>query len=810
VGQGDARHDWACEVAAPRYYEILRRDPEQPREVLVELLSLGRAGSMARGKLDLLAWPTLEAAKLLAETGALPAALAHIEETRAALPPDHPHQLPLLRRMALLSSERGRFKEALGILDEVDRTIGLGHAEPYARYPNQRDRAAILLRMGLVDLAAREIGQARRGLEQAHEDGLSVVGPLVNVYCTLIHIYLAQSRFDEVIDESDSLLSKHATLFEARPGGRATMLFNTALAHELMGYTDGAQLGPARERFEGVLAIPEASQEQRSRSRIGLARLDTRSGKPDNALARLEAVRESEGLSTMISAELETAAARAAIAIGEPRARLRIRRESLAEALRSVYDEITAEAPRTGGIGFLGFRAYRVILATLIDLHVLVDDETGPQAVLNSLFEGQQLDSLTRFVGADQYVVEDVQAHLVPPRGGVLVFFPSEEGSHLLAIDATRVVHGRTQGIIEIRDACAPFVAQLRRSPGGLEPAELDRRKSDLDARSTVLFEILVPDAIRPVLAEWEEVVFIGSDYLRGLPIECLSPRGDRPLGLSKAVSHVPSLPLGIHLSREARGQEHSSPPLDLILVGDPIRGDAARSKYGEQVDFQMTPAELEQLSAPFEPARFQCLLGARATLQGLEDLAPHGTRLLHLVTHGIRDDAREASRGLLLSSTEQHDGLLFGPDVELLPASEFVILSSCASAQGPWRGGDEKSATLVGAFMRAGALGVLSTPSEVELTPTLRLGATFQDEVAHGVTPAEGLRRARQELVSAGFDDPYYYGLPQITGLGHEALFPPRERTSGSGPVAYLIVAVGLALLAAGLIHSRSRRREV
>lgn len=810
VGQGEEQHDWACEVAAPRLYEILREDASQDPEVLIELLHLGRAGSLARGKLDLLAWPTLEAAKLMSENGSLDAALAHIEETRTALPADHPHQLSLLRRSALLSSEHGRFQAALAVLDDVERMIEQGHGEPYADHANARDRAAILLRMGLIDLAAREIDRARRGLEEAFSAGLAVKGPLVNAYCTLVHIYLTQSRFDEVIQESGALLRKHAALFEERPGGRATMLFNAALAHELSSYRDPAHVDPAQEHFEGVLAIPQASQEQRSRSRIGLARLATRTGDPGAALARLGQVRATTGLSVMISAELEAAAARAALTGGEPPEQLRQRREELAAALRRVYDEISSEAPRRGGIGFLGYRAYRVVLATLIELHLSVEGAESPEgtrAVLESLFEAQKLHSLARFVEAGGFSAADVQTELVPPQGGILVFFPAEDGCHVLAVDAQRLVHGRTRGILDVREACAPFVALLRRSPADLEGPERERRQTEIRAQSEALFELLIPAEVRPLLAEWSQVVFVGGDYLRGLPLECLAERGGEPLGLTKAVSHIPALPLGLHLRGLTQHRASLTPPLDLVLVGDAVHGTAARSRYREQVEFQMSPRERQQLTSPFDGARVASLLGDRATLEELERLAPNRTRLLHLVTHGIRDHAREASRGLLLSSTPEHDGLLFDRDVERLAPSDFVVLSSCSSAQGPWRGGDEKSATLVGAFLRNGATGVLSTPSEVELTPALRLGATFHDRVARGVSPAEGLRQARNELVDAGFDDPFYYGLVQITGAGHSALFPQRAAAWKLRPTNYL-VAAGLLTGALALLASRLRRR--
>ena len=807
VGRGQREHDRVCELAASRLYRVLRAEGVDS-ERLVRILQLGRSGSAALGNLELLAWPTLEAANLLAGDGKLPEALEHIEETCELLPAEHSHQLPLKRRVALLSSNHGRFREALDILDGVDRMIDGGLGEAYARHINQRDRAAVLLRMGLIDLAVRELEGARAGLEKAYADRLPVKGPLVNAYCTLVHIYLTQGRFGEVIDESEHLLGEYAELFEERAGGRATMLFNRGLAHELSSYEDPSHSAAATESFRRVLAIPQASGEERDRSQIALARLEIRAGKPKLALERL-AKSQLDGLPTMLKAETLAAAARAGIVAEESVERLSERRRSLGPALDAVYDDIAAQPPRAGGVGLMGYRIYRMALATLVDLHLAIDGDAGTERVLESLFRAQGLHSLARLSGADRFAATQVQQDLVPPEGGILVFFPAEDACHLLAIDSERILHSHTGGILGIRELSAPFTDRLRRSPTDLSPSQRKERATRLETQARKLFETLIPKDIRPVLAEWDSLLFVGSDYLRGLPIESLIDSSGASLGLTKSIAHLPSLPLGLHLLELAKARANVAPSNDLFLVGDAVSNGRPKSGYGAKAAFRMSATEREHLRAPFPRSRVRELLGEDATLARLEALKASETRLMHLVTHGVRDDARETSRGLLLTPTQHHDGSLFDRDVVNLPRADLVILSSCASGQGPWRGGDDKSATLIGAFLREGATSVLAATSAMELTPTLELTSAFQAEIAAGRLPANALLQARNRLVKAGFDDPYYYGLMQITGTGHTPLFPRPHAGKPFGQLALGLAAALVAGLLARWWYRRTRADE-
>ena len=139
---------------------------------------------------------------------------------------------------------------------------------------------------------------------------------------------------------------------------------------------------------------------------------------------------------------------------------------------------------------------------------------------------------------------------------------------------------------------------------------------------------------------------------------------------------------------------------------------------------------------------------------------------IVHFVAHGAYRSEHERGAALVLGPDE----FLLADDVERLALGGLVILSSCGSAQGPPRVGDDELTHLGGSFLRAGARAVILARARVEYGATQRLMETLYARLAEGASPAEALRAGRVALSESGipwWQDAHF----QVLGQGWSGL---------------------------------------
>lgn len=141
---------------------------------------------------------------------------------------------------------------------------------------------------------------------------------------------------------------------------------------------------------------------------------------------------------------------------------------------------------------------------------------------------------------------------------------------------------------------------------------------------------------------------------------------------------------------------------------------------------------------------------------------------LVHFATHGYAygTEARSRDSFLAFASGEGRDGLLtVGEVLDLLPsiAADLVILSACQTGLG-----DRKRAEgIVGlqrAFLAKGARSVLVSLWSVNDETTDLLMRAFYKHWTSGISKAESLRRAQEE-VSKSHPDPRHGAAFQLVG---------------------------------------------
>jgi len=177
-----------------------------------------------------------------------------------------------------------------------------------------------------------------------------------------------------------------------------------------------------------------------------------------------------------------------------------------------------------------------------------------------------------------------------------------------------------------------------------------------------------------------------------------------------------------------------------------------------------------------------------------------------------VADYSRERPAALVLGADGDDPGLFTCADAEGMHAPPLVVLTSCRSA-GRWmRRGEDGGTHFGGAFLGAGAQGVVLSYVDVSYGATLELMRHFHRRLReHGDPPAVALFHARRELArSSRFPSVAQRGVVHVSGLGFDPLFTaPAPSTV---PVAtrspwWLVAIVLVAVAAGGWLLLRARR---
>jgi len=166
-------------------------------------------------------------------------------------------------------------------------------------------------------------------------------------------------------------------------------------------------------------------------------------------------------------------------------------------------------------------------------------------------------------------------------------------------------------------------------------------------------------------------------------------------------------------------------------------------------------------------------LLGTTATRTKFLSLPLEKYDVLHLSLHGYADmEFPDRSALVFAPAPELNDsGFLQAREIRQLHLNaRLVTLSACKTAAGPVYGSG--AATIVNAFIEAGAQSVVSTLWDVDDRSGRKLMDSFYRHLADGEGLAEALRGAKLEFVSAD-QPPYYWANFQMVGDAIEPLYP-------------------------------------
>ena len=702
------RGEFAAALAECREAERLRRD-------------LGDRPQLAR-TLNNLALAHQYLGDAAAAEGALREALALDRELG-----ETEEEVVVLANLAALAIGGGRYGAALEALAGVDRLTAEHAAAPWA--PEQRrvallNRAVVLERLGAHREALAELLELAREPEPDPRHAAALAANLGVLYRNLGDPRGARRE-----------LERAAAIFRAERdrAGLANTLVNLGQVAELH-----LREAPAAER-------------------LYLAALEQAAGGGDRgqeALARLFLGRVRIGLDRAGEAEVDLGAALdlgnaledpelAAAALGEL-AHLDLARGDPAAAAARL-DRALAEIERVrAGVGsrslaagYLGDK--RALFAAAIDLAAARARAAGAHvdalAALALVQRAKARELLDALGGRGLAPLDAAGLERLARRPGTrLEFYAGERRLWRFRLGDDRV---------ELADVgeVAPLLGRAGRVRGALARGAVPAAQ-DLEALGAALLGGLGP------LAGGVEIAADGR--LRYLPFELLAPAGGgAPLVESAEVAYLPSLSAAPAARRPQRAWAFAGFGAVPPPAAEGARPLTASGLLASRFALPALPAAARELAAAAaalpEPAHLA--LGDQANEAELRRRAEEGARVLHFATHAVVDERLEAGGAIFLAPAGADDGLLTAAEIAELPlAADLAVLASCQSALGSSADGRALS-TLTGAFLAAGAGGVVASLWEVGDAASAALMEQFYFGLGRGRSPAAALAAAKRRL---------------------------------------------------------------
>ncbi len=299
----------------------------------------------------------------------------------------------------------------------------------------------------------------------------------------------------------------------------------------------------------------------------------------------------------------------------------------------------------------------------------------------------------------------------------------------------------------------------------------------DLGFRSTAagLYRLLF-GAAGADLSRTRHLVVVPDGVLWELPFQALVDPGGRYLLDDAAVSYAPSL-TALKRMMEVKKQRKETPgKTQLLAMGNPAwgSGEVARVKavYRDE-DLGNLPraeTEVERLGKIYGEDRSHIYIGREARESRFKAEAAD-TKILHLATHGILNNASPLYSYLLLAGEgngSSEDGLLEARELlHMKLRAELAVLSACETARGRV-GAGEGMIGLSWALFVSGVPTTVLSQWKVESDSTSRLMIAFHQNRRNSMSDADALRAAALTIrKDPAYQHPFYWAPFIAIGAG-------------------------------------------
>ena len=411
-------------------------------------------------------------------------------------------------------------------------------------------------------------------------------------------------------------------------------------------------------------------------------------------------------------------------------------RDVYSSGLRSALDEETFEAEPNQEL----YRAMRTVLRTdarqrflLARLRVANKAPLAADSVLLRVFRGKgvaptQVDLTSRLPVQTGLLVYGEQ------RGRMTVALYERGRPPVVAAMAATPVDVDRQVEDLARAIAGPNVAarapSLRNFAVVEEPSSPAGAGGGAKVNGVSAAEILFPRDVRDRIEELKHIVVVPVRSLGRLPWNALALNG-RPLVASHTVTVIPDLTALIDVPVWSPKFERP------LIVGDPL----LRQEDYPEWHLPTLPGARAEASSVAEALGAKPLLGPGATRTEVVARAPDAD-LIYLATHGFADEKSP----LMGSFIALNEGRWTAADVMAVRLkAKLAVLSACQTGLGKDVGGG--TIGLARSFYKAGVPRIVMSLWNVNDGGTKALMRRFVGHLNNGVSPAEALRRASDEL---------------------------------------------------------------
>ncbi len=561
---------------------------------------------------------------------------------------------------------------------------------------------------------------------------------------------------------------------------------------------------------------------------IGLLDLWLRRRRLDEARQRMELVEAGLVRTALPGAQGSIARARVAAV----RSRLARLQQVGPTQLTRVRDELEREfdeflrsmeqaSPRPGGIGFLHWGSQRELISECIETELALDPtEAGKRRAFELALRAQRLGTFARKLGLGGVTLDDVRTRLLGEQDGLVLILPALERTHVFVVGRTTLEHFRAPDRMRLLQKARAFARVVGTPPElAATAASVNERASEIAARGQEFADALFTPAARELIDRWRGVYLCGLEFLEGPPLDALPWSAGVPFGCAHATSCVPSLAEALRASEA--GTNHLPSRFELVLLSSPLHGARIRTEHPELQPLVLDDSEIERLARGFSSSRMLHLYGPAASLAELSRCSHECGALLEVFGHGVPSLHSERPAAIAVSAAPGDEGLLDCDWIEAnLDPPPFVALFACGTALGPSRLGDDTAAQLGNSLLFKGARCVLLSRAKLARGAMIALAEAFHAHLAEAnVTPAEALRRAREDLRrSSEWSDPFYFGNVSLLGAGlteipalHAAACAVRadpRPASANRSWMWILAALALLMIAPAVRRLRAHRK--
>jgi len=404
---------------------------------------------------------------------------------------------------------------------------------------------------------------------------------------------------------------------------------------------------------------------------------------------------------------------------------------------------------------------------------------------------------------------ETIREQLTDPQTSLLEYSLGDKNSFAWVITKDGLKTTKLADRQTIETAATRLAKQLQKVP--LDNAEDPQLQDAINEVSRLVLEPL-SDQLRT-----SRLIIVPDGALQDVPFQVLKtqPTANEPLVSQFDIVDAPSAS-ALMTVRAERSQRNAGRKT-LVGFGDAVFAPENQTSPGalsaSRSDQNGTAKTLprlfyaqRELSAISDLAGNESALYTKyaATRDNLLRIDLSQFRILHVVTHGILNNAEPELSGFYLSLVDSNDRPLTGfvglADIYNLNAPlDLVVLSACQTSLGQNQRG-EGLIGLTRGFMYAGAASVVASLWEVDDEVTAELMKYFYSYMLRdGMTPPAALRAAQNAIRSqTKWKSPYFWAGFTIQGDPDVKLTTPRQ--FGSRSYARLIVGgvLMVSLLAA------------